>query len=43
MLQRRPVKVVSAALANKIARTIWALLVRGGVYQTPATMLKSFS
>ncbi|WP_368508598.1 IS110 family transposase [Bradyrhizobium lupini] len=41
MLQRRPVKVVSVALANKIARTIWALLVRGGNYQAPAAMLKS--
>lgn len=41
MLQRRPVKVVSVALANKIARTIWALLVRGGVYQAPAAMLKT--
>ncbi|MGY3117042.1 transposase [Bradyrhizobium sp. S3.14.4] len=41
MLQRRPVKVVSVALANKIARTIWALLVRGGIYQAPAAMLKS--
>jgi hypothetical protein len=28
-------------LANKIARTIWALLVRGGIYQAPAAMLKS--
>ncbi|MET4222678.1 transposase [Bradyrhizobium sp. LB14.3] len=34
------VKLVSVALANKIARTIWALLVRGGVYQAPAAMLK---
>ncbi|MCP1768247.1 MULTISPECIES: IS110 family transposase [Bradyrhizobium] len=41
MLQRRPVKVVSVALANKIARTIWALLVRGGIYQAPTAMLKS--
>ncbi|WP_275949056.1 IS110 family transposase [Bradyrhizobium septentrionale] len=41
MLQRRPVKVVSVALANKIARTIWALLVKGGIYQAPAAMLKS--
>lgn len=41
MLQRRPVKVVSVALANKLARTIWALLVRGGVYQAPAAMLKT--
>ncbi|MGY3404151.1 hypothetical protein ACVWZV_000264 [Bradyrhizobium sp. GM5.1] len=29
------------ALANKIARTIWALLVKGGVYQAPAAMLKT--
>jgi transposase len=41
MLQRRSVKVLSVALANKIARTIWALLVRGGIYQVPAAMLKS--
>lgn len=41
MLQRRPVKVVSVALANRIARTIWALLVRGSIYQAPAAMLKS--
>ncbi|MDH2357514.1 IS110 family transposase [Bradyrhizobium sp. SSUT112] len=40
-LQRRPVKVISVALANKIARTIWALLVKGGIYQAPAAMLKS--
>lgn len=24
------------ALANKMARTIWALLVKGGTYQVPA-------
>ncbi|WP_346731176.1 hypothetical protein [Bradyrhizobium sp. 18] len=30
------------ALANKIARTIWALLVKGGVYQAPAAMLKTY-
>lgn len=34
---------LSVALANKIARTIWALLVSGGIYyhQPPAAMLKS--
>ncbi|MCA1374420.1 transposase [Bradyrhizobium sp. IC4060] len=41
LLQRRPVNVVSVALANKVARTIWALLVRGGIYQEPAAMLKT--
>ncbi|ABE64657.1 hypothetical protein Nham_3985 [Nitrobacter hamburgensis X14] len=29
-MARRPYKVVAVALANKIARTIWALLVKGG-------------
>ncbi len=33
LLARRPYKVVAIALANKIARIIWALLVKGGAYQ----------
>lgn len=32
LIARRPFKVVAVALANKMARTIWALLVRGGIY-----------
>lgn len=36
MLGRRPFKVVAVALANKIARTIWALLTKGGIYRNPA-------
>lgn len=36
LLQRRPTRVVTVALANKAARIIWALLARGGVYQGPA-------
>jgi transposase len=33
MLARRPFKVVAIALANKMARVAWALLVKGGTYQ----------
>ena len=32
LLARRPAKVVTLALANKMARIVWALLIRGGVY-----------
>ena len=31
LMARRPYKVVAVALANKIARIIWALLVKGGI------------
>lgn len=30
---RRPFKIVAVALANKMARIIWALLTKGGVYK----------
>jgi transposase len=40
LMLRRPFKVVAVALANKMARTIWALLVKGGTYQTPLAMTK---
>ena len=33
MLSRKPPIIVIVALANKTARTVWALLTRGGVYQ----------
>ncbi|WP_299656289.1 IS110 family transposase [uncultured Jannaschia sp.] len=33
MLVRKPVKVVAVALANRMARTIWALIARGGSYR----------
>jgi transposase len=33
LLARRPFKVVAIALANKMARTLWALLTKGGVYR----------
>jgi transposase len=40
VLARRPVRLVTVALANKLARVAWALMTRGEVYQergrTPA-------
>jgi transposase len=33
MLARKPKMLVTVALANKTARTVWALLVKGGVYR----------
>ena len=38
LIARRPFKVVSVALANKTARMIWALMVRGGTYQGPTRL-----
>jgi len=37
MLTRKPPMLVRVALANKMARIVWALMARGGVYKTPAT------
>ncbi|OCP36219.1 transposase [Ensifer sp. LC163] len=37
LMARQPYKVAAVALANKMARTIWALLVKGGTYQPPST------
>ena len=41
LMSRRPFKVVAVALANKITRTIWALMVKGGCYETPSIMAKA--
>ena len=35
MLARKPKMLVTVALANKTARIVWALLVKGGVYRVP--------
>jgi transposase len=35
MLARKPKMLVIVALANKTARVVWALLVKGGIYRTP--------
>lgn len=39
LLARRPYKVAAVAVANKLARIAWALMVKGGVYdkEIPAT------
>ncbi len=36
LLNRKPPMLVRVALANKMARIVWALMARGGVYQSPA-------
>jgi transposase len=35
LMERRPTKVAAIALANKIARTAWAMMVRGTSYREP--------
>jgi transposase len=36
LLERRPARVVTVAMANKTARIVWAVLARGDVYRVPA-------
>jgi transposase len=36
LLARKPFRVVAVALANKMARTAWALLAKGSTYRAPA-------
>ena len=38
LLARRPVKVAAIALANKIARTAWAMMARGERYRQPVAL-----
>jgi transposase len=35
LLERRPARLVSVALANKAARIAWAILLRGETYRQP--------
>jgi len=37
MLARKPPMLLRVALANKMARTVWALLAYGGTYRAPVT------
>jgi transposase len=39
MVARKPPMLVRIALANKMARIVWALMARGGVYQAPAAVV----
>jgi transposase len=36
LLERKPRKLVAVALANKMARTAWAMMKSGEVYRRPA-------
>jgi transposase len=36
MLTRKPRMLVTVAMANKMARTVWALMAHGGTYRAPA-------
>ena len=38
LLARKTVRQVSVALANKMARMVWAILAKGGVYREPAAL-----
>jgi transposase len=38
LLARRPTKVVAIALANKIARIVWAMMTSGERYKKPVAL-----
>ena len=38
LLARRPTKVAAIALANKIARMVWAMMARGERYKQPVAL-----
>lgn len=43
LLERKPARVVTVAVANKTARTAWAILSRGEIYRRPATIQAALS
>jgi transposase len=38
LLARRPTKVAAIALANKLARMVWAMMVKGERYKEPVAL-----
>jgi transposase len=38
LLARRPTKVAAIALANKIARMVWAMMANGERYKKPVAL-----
>jgi transposase len=38
LLARRPTKVAAIALANKLARMVWAMMTKGARYKEPAAL-----
>lgn len=43
IMERRPYKVAAVALANKMARIIWALLTKGGTYRNMRAAISTVS
>ena len=35
LLARKPIRLVTVALANRASRAIWAIMVRGEIYRMP--------
>ena len=40
LLARRPTKIAAIALASKIARMAWAMMVKGEQYKEPAALAR---